>query len=55
MIGHSMGEYTAACIAGVMTLEEALHLVTIRGRLFETLPAEGGMLSIPLSETDEEE
>ncbi len=47
MIGHSMGEYTAACLSGVLTLESALALVTCRGRLFETLP-EGGMLSVPL-------
>ena len=49
MTGHSMGEYTAACIAGVMTIEEALMLVTLRGKLFETLP-KGSMLSVMLSE-----
>ena len=48
MIGHSMGEYTAACLAGVFSVEDALSLVTKRGRLFEQL-AEGGMLSVPLS------
>ena len=48
MIGHSMGEYTAACLAGVMTLEEALRVVTVRGRLFETIKTEGGMLSVPM-------
>ena len=52
MIGHSMGEYTAACIAGVLSLKDALALVTIRGLLFEQLPAEGGMLSVPLSEAE---
>ena len=51
LIGHSMGEYAAAHLAGVMTLDDALALVTLRGRLFETLPA-GRMLSVPLSETD---
>ncbi len=51
MIGHSMGEYTAAHLAGVFSLEEALTLVELRGRLFETL-AEGAMLSVPLSETE---
>ncbi|MFN8060156.1 MAG: SDR family NAD(P)-dependent oxidoreductase [Vicinamibacterales bacterium] len=47
MSGHSMGEYVAACLAGVMTLDDALMLVTTRGRLFERLPL-GGMLSVPL-------
>jgi acyl transferase domain-containing protein/thioesterase domain-containing protein/acyl carrier protein len=51
MIGHSMGEYTAAHLAGVFSLADALTLVELRGRLFETLP-EGGMLSVPMSEED---
>lgn len=51
MIGHSMGEYTAACIAGVFSTHEALSLVTLRGRLFETLD-EGGMLSVSLGEAE---
>ena len=49
MIGHSMGEYAAACLADVLTLEDALRLVTHRGQLFDTLPA-GAMLSVALAE-----
>ena len=51
MIGHSMGEYTAACLAGVIDLKDALYMVTLRGKLFETLD-EGGMLSVSLGESD---
>ncbi len=51
MIGHSMGEYTAACLAGVFSLEDALALVSVRGELFEKVEP-GGMLSVPLSARD---
>jgi amino acid adenylation domain-containing protein/thioester reductase-like protein len=51
MIGHSLGEYAAACLAGVFTLEEAMALVVLRGKLFERLPA-GGMLSVPRPESE---
>ncbi|AEI67131.1 type I polyketide synthase [Corallococcus macrosporus] len=51
MIGHSMGEYVAACLAGVFTLEDALALVAERGRLFEQLPS-GAMVSVALSEQE---
>jgi amino acid adenylation domain-containing protein len=50
MIGHSMGEYTAACLSGVMSLESALGLVAVRGRLFEKQDGDGCMLSVALPE-----
>ena len=49
LIGHSMGEYAAACIAGVMTLERAVRLVQLRGELFDEVSG-GGMLSVQISE-----
>ncbi|MBM1220410.1 SDR family NAD(P)-dependent oxidoreductase [Ponticoccus sp. SC2-23] len=48
LIGHSMGENTAACLAGVMSFEDCIGLVHLRGRLFDTVPP-GGMLSVALS------
>ena len=50
MIGHSLGEYVAACLAGVFELSTALKLVAERGRLIWALPL-GAMLAVPLDET----
>ena len=47
LVGHSMGENTAACLAGVMSFEECIGLVHRRGQLFDTVP-KGGMLSVPM-------
>ncbi|MET0343807.1 MAG: SDR family NAD(P)-dependent oxidoreductase [Polyangiales bacterium] len=51
LVGHSMGEYVAATLAGVFTLEDALRLVMLRGRLFEKVEA-GGMLSVSMPEAE---
>jgi amino acid adenylation domain-containing protein len=55
MLGHSLGEYAAAVLAGVFTFEAALELVAERGRLIEEVGAAGGsgtMLAVPLSEAE---
>jgi len=53
MLGHSLGEYVAACLAGVFELEDALRIVATRGRLLHSLTG-GAMTSVPLAEDEVE-
>jgi acyl transferase domain-containing protein/acyl carrier protein len=51
MLGHSIGEYVAACLSAVLQLPDALELVALRGAVMASMPA-GAMLAVPLSETE---
>ena len=52
VMGHSVGEYVAACIAGAFSLEEGLKLIVERGRLMQALPPDGEMVALLVTEAE---
>ncbi len=55
VMGHSVGEYVAACVAGVFSLSDGLKLIAERGRLMQTLATDGEMVALQISEAQAKE
>ena len=54
VLGHSVGQYAAACVAGIMSWKDGLHLIGHRGRLIGELPSGGRMLAVFAPQTEVE-
>jgi len=55
LIGHSLGEYSAACFSGVLTIEQAMYLIVNRARIIEDFVPEGRMLAVSISSNNMKE